>query len=151
MINTIKRNGYNLHILKTDKFKSITVKLIFWNKLKEEELTMRNLLADNLLFSSGKYKDNRSISIKKQDLYSASVFNSTYRNGTQVITEFNLSCIEDKYTEKGNFLKALNFLFECLNNPNVSNKSFDLNAFNITKERLRTAIKNETDNPNYRK
>ena len=73
MINTIKRNGYNLHILKTDKFKSITVKLIFWNKLKEEELTMRNLLADNLLFSSGKYKDNRSISIKKQDLYSASV------------------------------------------------------------------------------
>ena len=149
MINTIKRNGYNLHIFKTDKFKSITVKLIFWNKLKEEELTMRNLLADNLLFSSGKYKDNRSISIKKQDLYSASVFNSTYRNGTQVITEFNLSCIEDKYTEKGNFLKALNFLFECLNNPNVSNKSFDLNAFNITKERLRTAIKNETDNPNY--
>ena len=149
MLKTINKDGYKLHILKTDKFKSITVKLVFWNKLNEEELSLRNLLADNLLFSSARYKDNRSISIKKQDLYSTSVYNSTYRNGTQIITEFCLSCIDDKYTEKGNFESSLEFLFDCIGNPNVSNQTFDTRSFNITKERLRTAIKNETDNPSY--
>ena len=149
MLKTINKDGYKLHVLKTDKFKSITVKLVFWNKLNEEELSLRNLLADNLLFSSARYKDNRSISIKKQDLYSTSVYNSTYRNGTQIITEFCLSCIDDKYTEKGNFESSLEFLFDCIGNPNVSNQTFDTRSFNITKERLRTAIKNETDNPSY--
>ena len=149
MLKTINKDGYKLHVLKTDKFKSITVKLVFWNKLNEEELSLRNLLADNLLFSSARYKDNRSISIKKQDLYSTSVYNSTYRNGTQIITEFCLSCIDDKYTEKGNFEASLEFLFDCIGNPNVSNQTFDTRSFNITKERLRTAIKNETDNPSY--
>ena len=148
-MKTINKNGYRLHIIKTNKFKSITVKLIFWNKLKEDELSLRNLLADNLLFSSKKYKDNRSISIKKQELYSTNIYNSTYRNGTQVITEFYLSCIDDKYTEKGNFEASLEFLFDSLNNPNVVKDSFDLDAFNITKERLKTAIKKETDNPSY--
>ncbi len=149
MLKTINKDGYKLHILKTDKFKSITVKLVFWNKLNEEELSLRNLLADNLLFSSARYKDNRSISIRKQDLYSTSVYNSTYRNGTQIITEFCLSCIDDKYTEIGNFTSSLEFLFDCINNPNISNQAFDINSFNITKERLKTAIKNETDNPSY--
>lgn len=149
MLKTINKNGYKLHVLNTKKFKSITVKLVFWNKLNEEELSLRNLLADNLLFSSARYKDNRSISIRKQDLYSTSVYNSTYRNGTQVVTEFCLSCIADKYTENGNFAASLEFLFDCINNPNVSNQAFDLDSFNITKERLKTAIKSETDNPSY--
>ena len=149
MIKDIKKDGYNIHIIKTNKFKTVTVKLVFWNELKEEELTIRNLLADNLLFSSKKYNDNRKLCIKRQDLYNAGIYSSTYRNGTQIITEINLSCINDKYTEKGNFKKALEFLFECINNPNIENDSFNKQAFSITKERLKAAIKNEKDNPGY--
>lgn len=149
MMRTIKKDGYNLHIIKTNKFKTITIKLIFWNELKEDELTLRNLLADNLLFSSEKYNDNRKMSIKKQELYSANIFSSTYRSGTQIVTEINLSCIEDKYTEKGNFEASLDFLFECLNKPNINNNAFDATAFNISKDRLKAAIKNEKDNPNF--
>ena len=87
MIKDIKKDGYNIHIIKTNKFKTVTVKLVFWNELKEEELTIRNLLADNLLFSSKKYNDNRKLCIKRQDLYNAGIYSSTYRNGTQIITE----------------------------------------------------------------
>ena len=61
MIKTINKNGYNLHIIKTSKFKTVSLKLIFWNELKEDELTLRNMLTDNLLFSSSKYKNKAII------------------------------------------------------------------------------------------
>ena len=149
MVKTIKKDGYNLHIIKTSKFKTISLRLIFWNELKEEELTIRNMLADSLLFSSQKYDDNRKISIKKEELYSANVYNSVYRNGTHVVNEFNLSSIEDKYTEKGNLEKSINFLFDCLNNPNIKKEEFDKKSFNIVKDRIKTALINENDNPGY--
>lgn len=149
MIKTINKNGYNLHIIKTSKFKTVSLKLIFWNELKEDELTLRNMLTDNLLFSSSKYKDSREMSIKRQELYFASIFPSVYRNGTHVVTEFSLTCIEDKYTEKGNLENSIDFLFDCLNNPNVKDQAFDRKSFNITKDHIKTALENEKDNPGY--
>lgn len=149
MIKKLNKNGYNLHIIKTTKFKTISIKIAIWNELKKEELALRNILVDNLLFSSKKYNNSRKMAIKKQELYSANLFTSTYRNGTQLITEINMSCIEDKYTEKGNLKKSIEFMFECLMNPNIKNNAFDLTAFNITKKRLEAAIKSESQNPSY--
>lgn len=148
MYKTIKKDGYNLHIIKTKKFKNISIKILFWNDLKKEELSFRNMLVDNLLFSCKKYNNGRKMSIKKQDLYNIDLYSSVYRLGTQVVTEIVLSCINDMYTEKGNFEESLDFLFECLTRPNISNKKFDSNSFSITKERLLAAIKNQKDNPN---
>ena len=114
MIKTIKKDGYNLHIINTKKFKTISIKMIFWNKLNKEELSLRNLLADILLFSCKKYDDNRKMNIVKEDLYNADLGCSIYRSGTQIITEFSLSCISDKYTKDGNFKNSLDFLFELI-------------------------------------
>lgn len=148
MYKTIKKDGYNLHIIKTSKFKNISIKMLFWNDLKKEELSLRNMLVDNLLFSCKKYGNSREMSIRKQDLYNIDIYSSVYRLGTQAVTEIVFSCIDDKYTEKGNFRKSLDFLFECLTKPNVCNNTFDNNSFSITKERLIAAIKNQKDNPN---
>ena len=40
----IDMNAYNLHIIKTNKFKTITVDVCFRRKIKKEEITIRNLL-----------------------------------------------------------------------------------------------------------
>lgn len=149
MVKTIKKDGYNLHIIKTRKFKTVSLRLTFWNKLKEDELTIRNMLADSLLFSSFKYNDTRKMSIKKEELYNVGLYSSTYRNGTHIFTEFDLSCIEDKYTQKDNLEEAIKFMFECLNNPNVSENAFNSANFNVVKNHLKNAIKSEVDNPNY--
>lgn len=61
----IKKDKYNLHFIKTNKFKTTLVKVIFSNNLKKEELTIRNLLLNNLLFSSAKYNTLRKMAIKK--------------------------------------------------------------------------------------
>lgn len=148
-IETIKKEGYNLHLIKNNNFKSIFIKIMFWNELKEEELIYRNMLLDNLLFSSSKYDTHQKMSKKSQDLYNAELFGETYRKGTQVISQIGFSVIEDKYTEKGNVKEAIEFLFNCINNPNVKNGAFDKTTFNTIKEITRSAIKGEKDKPGY--
>ena len=98
-IKDINKNGYKLHLIKTNKFKTVLVKIVFWNKLQKEDLTLRNMLVNNLLFSSARYDTIRKMAIKKEELFSAELFSRNYRRGTQIITEINLSVIEDNYSE----------------------------------------------------
>ena len=44
--------SYNLHLINTDKFKTITMKVVFSSPIKKDEITMRNVLSDLLLQSS---------------------------------------------------------------------------------------------------
>lgn len=148
-IKTLDKNGYKLHLIKNSNFKTISFKIVFWNDLKKEDLAFRNMLVNNLLFSSYKYNTNRKIAIKKEELYNADIYGKTYRKGTQIVTEMCLSSIEDKYTESGNFRNSLEFLFDCINNPNIIDNAFDEVSFNITKENIINSIKSEKENPNY--
>ena len=61
--------SYNLHMLKTDRFKTITIDLIFRKKINKEDITKTNFLADMLTFSNKNYKTRREMAIKQQDLY----------------------------------------------------------------------------------
>ena len=36
--------SYNLHLIKTDKFKTVTVKVMFQSPIVKEEITKRNIL-----------------------------------------------------------------------------------------------------------
>ena len=148
-IRTINKKGYNLHIIKTKKFKTLVLKVIFWNELKKEELSLANLLIDNLLFSSYDYKTKREFEIKKEDLYGIKVYGGPYIKGKNLITNYTLSCIEDKYTEKGNLLKAIEFFINCLTKPNVKDNKFDEETFNICKNQLLSAQIKEQENPGF--
>ena len=44
----IKTQAYNLHIIKTKKFKTVTVEVCFKTKLDKVGITYRNLLNNNL-------------------------------------------------------------------------------------------------------
>ena len=47
--------AYKLHLIKTDKFKTIEVRLAFRSPIKKEEITLRNILIDMFVLSSKKY------------------------------------------------------------------------------------------------
>ena len=73
LINNKNYGSYNLHTIKTDKFKSIMVKVSFRRPIKKQEITMRNILCNMLTQSSNNYKTKRQMAIKAQDLYAASI------------------------------------------------------------------------------
>ena len=111
----IKKDKYNLHFIKTNKFKTTLVKVIFSNNLKKEELTIRNLLLNNLLFSSAKYNTLRKMAIKKDDLFGIDLYSKTYKRGSLALSEISLTALSDKYTEKGSLKKGLEFMFDITN------------------------------------
>ena len=103
--------SYNLHMIKTDRFKTITIDLIFRKKIVKEEITKRNFLADMLTFSSKNYPTRRDMAIMQQDLYSCELDFSCYRIGNYYNTDISLLCLNDKYTEKGMNENSMNFFF----------------------------------------
>ena len=132
--------SYNLHMIKTNRFKTINVQLIFSNKIKKEEITKRNFLSDIITYSSKLYPTKKDISIKSQDLYAANVYATSYRLGNYYNTDINLYFLNEKYSEEGMTEKSLEFLSEIIFNPNVTDNKFDNNSFNVIKNNMKLQI-----------
>jgi len=116
--------SYNLHMIKTNKFKTVMVRVVFSTPIVKEEITIRNVLSDILLQSTDKYSSKRNMIIETENLYSADIFNSSNRWGKYILTSFNLQVLSDKYSEEGNVEKAIKFLSEIIFNPDVVRERF---------------------------
>ena len=49
--------SYKLHMIKTNKFKTINVKVVFSNEIKKNEITIRNVLSDILTSTVFSFED----------------------------------------------------------------------------------------------
>ena len=92
-------NAYNLHIVKTDKFKTITVGVAFRRKTVKEEVTIRNLLKELIVNSSLNYPTEKSLIIETEKLYDLKLLASNYRIGNYTILSFKERFLNEKYTE----------------------------------------------------
>ena len=92
--------AYKAHIIKTKKFKTITLQVNFRRKIEKEDITIRNLLRNMLTESSKNYKTKKALTIKAQDLYAADISISNSRLGNYINTDFYLEVLNDKYTER---------------------------------------------------
>lgn len=142
--------SYKLHLIKTDKFKSITVKVSFHRVIKKNEITIRNILSDMFMQSSKKYNSKRELTIKAQDLYAAGLRTTNSRLGNYINTDFYLTVLNDKYTEYGNFASSLEFLSEIIFNPDVEDGKFNEEKLDIVKSTCRSALNSiKEDASNY--
>ena len=123
----------NLHLINTDKLKTITVRVIFHTPIKKEEITKRALLSDILLQSSKKYDSRRNMIIASEDLYDVDIAANNQRLGNYIFTGFNMQVLKDEYTENGNLEKAIEFLSEIVLNPDIENKNFDKEMLELVK------------------
>lgn len=144
----IKREfaAYNVHIIKTDAFKTVTMEVNFLRKIKKEEITIRNFLGDILLQSNEGYQTKRLLSIEAGNLYNVNVNANNIRIGNFNNLNFTLQFLNEKYTEKGMQDKSIKFFFDLLFNPNIKDNKFDLKSFNIVKEGIKSDIKSIKDN-----
>lgn len=125
--------SYNLHMINTDRFKTVNIEVILSNKIKKEEITITNFLSSILAYTTKKYPTKNSLAIKLQDLYAARIFTSCYRIGNLYNVDFNLSMLDEKYSEEGMFEATIDLLKDILFDPNVTLSEFDTNSFNVIK------------------
>lgn len=142
----IKKDGYNLHIINTDKFKTVTVRVNFKRKILKEEITIRNLLNDILINNSKKYPTCRDIEIETENLYSLGVSSASYKSGNYHIMSFKETFLNETYTEAGMNEQSLKFLLELIFNPNIKDKKFDKEYFDLIKQTIKDDINSIKDN-----
>lgn len=140
--------SYNIHLIKTDKYKTITIRVMFKRKIKKEEITIRNVLASLLVQSTNKYNSKRKMTIEAHELYSARLAVDNSRMGNYINTIFTLNILNDKYTEDGNFKKSLEFLNEVIFNPDVEEKKFKEKNIDIVMNKTRTELSSIKEDPN---
>ena len=110
-------NAYNLHIIKTKKFKTITVDVCFRRKINKSEITIRNLLKEMMIDANSIYPDEKSLIIETENLYDLKLLASNYRVGNYSILSFRSRFLNEKYTEKGMNNESLSFLMDIIFKP----------------------------------
>lgn len=139
--------SYKLHLINTDKFKTVTVKIVFHTPIKKEDITKRILVTNLLLQSSEKFDSRRKLTIESENLYSADIGVSNQRLGNYVTTSFNLQVLMDKYTEENNFEKSLGFLYEIIFNPDIEDKGFKKEKVDFVKHDCLVKINSIKESP----
>ena len=139
--------SYKLHIIPTDKFKTVNISINFKRIIKKEEITLRNFLNDILLSSNKDYKTIKEMEIKSEDLYNIRVYGNTSKSGRYGLISINGSFLNEKYTEKDMNNQSLSFIMDLLFNPNVSNNAFDKKSFEIVYNSLNEEIEEFIEEP----
>lgn len=134
---------YTLHLIKTGKFKTNTIALKFLSPLERETITERALLPFVLQKGSKKYSDERELRLKLDDLYGAKFSINSSKKGENHVITFVLDFPNERFLPGENNLveQCLQFLYDILMNPNVSDRQFNERVVEREKETLENKIK----------
>lgn len=141
---TINMGSYNLHFIKTKKFKTITIDACFYREIKKEEITKRNLLKMLLINSSKNYKTERELMIESEELYDIKVSSSIARIGNFSNLSFQTKFLNEKFTEEGMNRESIIFFLDLIFNPCIKDNAFV--NLEIQKDKLKQEILSIKDN-----
>lgn len=145
---TYNCNSFDVHTIKTDKFKTSHVEVIFRDIANKEEMGAYSFLADMLSQSSKTYPRKKDLITRFEELYKIIVYATTLRVGNVLDFHVSLDFINPNYINDKSYVEeVIKTLFDIIENPNVTNDEFDLKTFNIVKERLKREINSLKENP----
>ena len=142
-----KNDSYNLYTIKTNKFKTCHMEIVFYDEFNKDEVTATNMISDMLSFSSLKYPRKKDVFEKLEDLYNANFYGVASRTGNLRMINFVYNFIDPKYGDKSYFKEVIKFPFEMIFNPNIVNDEFDLRSFKIVRNRNIADINSVKESP----
>lgn len=143
-----KCGTYNVHTIKTDKFKTIQMEVVFRNKINKDNIHERTILFDLLTDSSKDYPHKRDLILKEESLYNAQIYGHTMRIGEMAVSKVVLNFLNPKYTEDDYLEEAIKFPLDLIFNPDVKDNKFNEEILTPIKNRMLADIKCIEENPN---
>ena len=143
---TYNNKTYNIYTIKTDKFKTCHMEIVFRNNIDRNDITKRSLITEMLVENSKKYKTRRDMIIELENLYNSYFYGVTNRIGSSILTSFCFDFINPNLVDENidNFIK---FPLEVIFNPNIKNEEFDITTFEYIKERVKQDINSIIEDP----
>ena len=139
----VKNDAYTLHLIETKKFKTNTIAIKFSRPLERENITERALLPFVLQKGSKSYPDERQLRLKLDELYGSKFSINSGKKGENHVITFVLDFPNDKFIQGENELvhECLNFLYDIVFNPNITDNQFKKSIVEKEKETLTNKIK----------
>ena len=133
--------SFNIYTVKTNRFKTVQMEIIFKDDVKKDELLLKTFLADIMTDCSEEYKSRKEVVKKLEELYQANFYGVTNKLGSMMMTSFVLSFLNPSYVKEENFLEeVLKLPFSMILKPFIKAQEFDIKNFNIVKNRLNDEI-----------
>lgn len=140
----IVNDDYTLHLIKTDRFKTIKVSLKFTKLYDSVEYSYLKLLERVLPMNGTKnYKNVNEITKRLENLYNVGIVFNTLLNSKNMTFCVNMSMVNPKYTDISMYEESFDMLRDILCNPIIKDKSF--NDFDLHKENLVNSLMNIKD------
>lgn len=139
--------SFNIYTVKTNRFKTCQMEIIFKDDVKKGNLLLKTFLADIMSDCSEAYPSRKEVVKKLEEYYQASFYGLTNKTGNVMMTSFVLGFLNPSYVADEDYLEnVLKLPFEMIMNPLVKAKEFDIKNFNIVKNRLHDEILGVNEN-----
>lgn len=132
------KNGVTLHVVPTEKYKTIRVLIRFSVPATVELINKRTLLSSVLETTSQAYPTQKEMSEYLASLYGTSFGISVGRKGDSHYLSVILNTVNDKYLKESEDVlgASIDFLKEVLFNPHLTNDVFDQVTFKREQKNL---------------
>lgn len=136
------KDGLNVHIIQSTKFKTINIVSKFRAPLSRETITNRALLPYILRQGTKSYPTEQELQLKLDHLYGAVLSIDGAKKGDNHIISFRLEVANENYiaNESAVIDEAITLLNEVIFHPHINDESFDEQIFNREKETLKEKI-----------
>lgn len=142
-----KNDCYNLYTIKTDKFKTSQMEIVFQNRCDKETLTYLAFLFDYLTECNKSYPSKKLFGRKLEELYASSIYSVNSRIGNVLLTNLVVSFLDPKYMETDELENIIALAFDVIFNPNFETEEADELIFERIKTRLLKEIDSVKENP----
>ena len=142
----LKMEGYDLHILKTDKFKTVNFNVEIRFPLKREDRFFMSLLENVLPLSTG-YKTLKMRNISFAEIYDPAWTIKSSVSGNQSMFSLRSSFLNEKYTEKGMTEKTVEYLLKIIFEPKTDGNQFIEDIFEKEKKNRLNYLRSLEDRP----
>ncbi len=139
--------SFNLYTVKTNRFKTCQMEIIFQSDANKQDVMNKTFLADLMSDCSKKYQSRKDVARKLEELYQANFYGLTNKTGSRLMTSFVLEFLNPRYVnDKDYMLQVLALPFEMILNPRIEAGDFDIKNFNVVKNRMALEILSVSEN-----
>ena len=125
-MKTFKLNkGVHLHVIKSEKFKDVSIYFNYYQKATSENRIARTYLSHLIGDKTDKYPTKALLLKQLDNLYGASHNVSHNIYGGASILQVSLRVLNDVYSEKGVLLKSFGLLKEMIEHSIINTESFE--------------------------
>ncbi len=150
------KKGINLHLIKTDNFKTDLIAVFLTTSLNRENVSKNAIIPMILRKGSNSLDNIEKMNKEFEEMYGADFNCGIDKTGDNQVLKFYLEIVDNKYlpSEENITTRGINTLLDIVFNPKTENGAFKTEYIDSEKQKLKILIEGKKDNKsqyaNYR-